>query len=280
MKSISIIYKISLLLVIITLIPLVIMSSYISSDFPILKKQIDNASQLLQSESNNRFQKVEEIAIKNSKDTLDAQSEKIIRIRLHEISKQLSEFLRDVERDMLLLAELPQDAQTYLSFVNTKKKAVWFNRDTYDMLPVYSEVSFIGTDGVERIKIRNGSIRYDYLDLSKDKNLEFKSKATPDGTVINYFKEGMKLKEGEIYVSHIEGRILNITEAHAGNKNPYGKYAHGMQRFVAPVYQNGEKIGILMVGLDSIHVLEYMQHIRPLDYERLPLTDLLSGRSE
>ncbi len=277
MKSISIIYKISLLLVIITLIPLVIMSFYILSDFPVLKKQIDNTSRSLQSESDTRFQKVGEIAIKNSKDTLDAQSEKIIRIRLLEISKQISEFLRGVEEDTMLLTKLPQDEQTYLNFVNNKKKEVWFNKDTYAMLSVYSEVSFIGTDGVERIKIRNGSIRNDYLDLSKEKNLEFKARAMPDGPVINYFKEGMKLKEGEIYVSHIEGRILNITEAHAGNKNPYGKYAHGVQRFVTPVYRNGEKIGILMVGLDSIHILEYMQHIRPLDYERLPLTDLLSG---
>ena len=95
--------------------------------------------------------------------------------------------------------------------------------------------------------------------------------------MINYFKEGMKLKEGQIYVSHIEGRILNITEAHAGNKNPSGKYAHGIQRFVTPVYVDGEKTGILMLGLDSIHILEYIQHIRPLDYERLPLSDLLSG---
>jgi len=32
-----------------------------------------------------------------------------------------------------------------------------------------------------------------------------------------------------------------------------------------------------MLGLNSIHILEYMQHIRPLDYDRIPLTDLLSG---
>ncbi len=277
MKNISVIYKISFLLLIITLIPLSILSFYVLSDFPVLKKQIDNASQSLQSESAGRFQKVGDIAIKNSKDTLDAQSEKLIRMRLLEISKQISEFLRSVEDDTLQLAKLPMDGQTYQSFVNTKKKAVWFNKDNYAMLPVYSELSFIGTDGVERIKIRNGSIRYDYLDLSKDENLEFKARAAPDKPVINYFKEGMKLKEGEIYVSRIEGAILNISEAHAGNKNPYGKYAHGVQRFVTPVYRNGEKIGLLMLGVDSIHILEYMQHIRPLDYERLPLTDLLSG---
>ncbi|HEY9246451.1 MAG TPA: GAF domain-containing protein [Candidatus Methanoperedens sp.] len=253
------------------------MSFYILSDFPVLKKQIDNASQSLQSESDIRFREVGDIAINNSKDTLDAQSEKTIRIRLLEISKQISEFLRGVQDDTLLLAEQPQDAQTYLSFINAKKKAVWLSKDTYAMLPVYPEVSFIGTDGVERIKIRNGSIRNDYVDLKNDKNLEFKARATPGGQAINYFKEGMKLKEGEIYMSHIEGRILNISEAHAGNKNPGGKYAHGVQRFITPVYRNGEKIGILMVGLDSIHILEYIQHIRPLDYERLPLTDLLSG---
>src|SRR3990172_1850683 len=207
MKPVSVIYKISLLLLIIALIPMVIMSFYVLSDFPVLKKQIDNASMSLQSESDSRFQKVRDIAIKNSKDTLDAQSEKIIRIRLIEISKQISEFLRNVEKDTLLLARQPQDAQTYITFVNTKEKIIWFNRDTYDILPVYSEVSFIGTDGVERIKIRNGSIRTNYVDLSDERNLAFKARATPDGPVINYFKEGMKLKKDEIYISHIEGRI-------------------------------------------------------------------------
>ncbi len=277
MKRISVIYKISLLVLIIVLIPLVIMSSYILSDFPVLKKQINNATDSLQYESNLSFQKVKEIAIKNSEDTLDAQSDKLIRIRMIEISKQISEFLRGVEDDAIFLSTLPQDEQTYIGFVNSKRKAVWFNSDNYEMLPVYSELSFIGIDGLERVKIKNGSISKDLLDLSKDANLEFKSRVAPDAPVTNYYKEGMKLKKGEIYVSHIEGRILNITEAHAGNRNPFGKYAHGVQRFVTPVYRDGEKIGILMLGLDSIHVLEYMQHIRPLDYDRLPLTDLLSG---
>jgi len=253
------------------------MSFYILSDFPVLKKQINNATDSLQYESNQSFQKVKEIAIKNSEDTLDAQSDKLIRIRLTEISKQISEFLRGVQDDAIFLSTLPQDERTYLSFANSQRKAVWFNSDNYEMLPVYSELSFIGTDGVERVKIKNGYISKDLLDLSKDAFLEFKSQAAPDAPVTNYYKEGMKLKNGEIYVSHIEGRILNITQAHAGNRNPYGKYAHGVQRFVTPVYRDGEKIGILMLGLDSIHVLEYMQHIRPLDYDRLPLTDLLSG---
>jgi len=260
-----------------TLVPLVIMSFYIMTDFPVLKKQIDNSTGSLQYESNESFQKVKDIAIKNSEETLDAQSDKLIRIRLIEISKQISEFLRGAQADAIFLSTLPQDEQTYLGFVNAKQKSVWFNSDNYVMLPVYSQLSFIGTDGVERVKIQNGSIRKDFVDLSNDMNLEFKARANPGVHVTNYFKEGMRLKKGEIYVSHIEGTILNITEAHAGNKNPSGKYAHSIQRFVTPVYRDGEKIGILMLGLDSIHILEYMQHIRPLDYERLPLTDLLSG---
>src|SRR3990172_2814519 len=170
MKNISIIYKISILLLIITLVPLVIMSFLIVSDLPVLKDTIENAGQSLSRETDNSFREVEEITINYSKKALDAQSEKIIRIRLLEISKQISEFLRSVEDDTLILARQPQDAQTYLTFVNTKKKAVWFNKDAYDMLPVYPEVSFIGTDGVERIKIRNDSIKNDYVDLSNDKN--------------------------------------------------------------------------------------------------------------
>src|SRR4030067_147958 len=235
MKNISIIYKISILLFIIALIPPTIMFFFIVSDLPVLKDRIEKAGQSLAKESDKSFQKVEEIAINNSKQTLDTQSEKIIRIRLLEISKQISEFLRNVEKDTLILSRIPANEQTYLNYINTNKKVIWFDMDTYDILPVYSEVSFIGTDGIERIKIRKGSIKKNYVDLTEDNNLEFKAKSKPDGSVINYFKEGMKLKEGEIYVSHIEGRILNITEAHSGNKNPKGKDAHGVQRFVTPV---------------------------------------------
>lgn len=277
MKRISVIYKISLLLLIMTLVPLVILSFYIMTDFPALKEQIDNSTGSLQYESNASFQKVKEIAIRNSEDTLDDQSDKLIRIRLLEISKQISEFLRSTEDDTIYLSTLSPDEQKYLSFIISKKKSIWFDTDNYVELPIYSELSFIGIDGIERIKIRNGTIRKDFVDLKDDMNLEFKAKSAPGVNITNYFHEGMKLKKGEIYVSHIEGRVLNITEAHAGNKNPHGKYAHGVQRFVSPVYRDGEKIGILMLGLDSIHILEYMQHIRPLDYERLPLTDLISG---
>ncbi len=45
MKNISIIYKISILLLIITLVPLVIMSFFIMSDLPVLKDTIENAGQ-------------------------------------------------------------------------------------------------------------------------------------------------------------------------------------------------------------------------------------------
>ena len=72
------------------------MSFFIVSDLPVLKDTIENAGQSLSRESDNSFQKVEEITINYSKKTLDAQSEKIIRIRLLEISKQISEFLRNV----------------------------------------------------------------------------------------------------------------------------------------------------------------------------------------
>ena len=163
------------------------MSSYILSDFPVLKKQINNATDSLQYESNQSFQKVKEIAIKNSEDTLDAQSDKLIRIRLIEISKQISEFLRGVQDDAIFLSTLPQDERTYLNFMNSRRKAVWFNTDNYEMLPVYSEISFIGTDGMERVKIKNGSISKDLLDLSKDAFLEFKSRAAPDAPVTNYY---------------------------------------------------------------------------------------------
>jgi len=154
-----------------TLVPLAIMSFYILADFTILKKQIDNSTGSLQDESNTSFQKVKEIAITNIEETLDAQSDKLIRIRLLEISKQISEFLRSVETDAIFLSTLSQDEQTYISFVNSKQKSVWFNRDTIVLLPEYSEISFTGTDGVERIKIKNGSIKRDFLDLRKDMNL-------------------------------------------------------------------------------------------------------------
>lgn len=122
MKNISIIYKISILLLIITLVPLVIMSFFIMSDLPVLKDTIENAGQSLSRESDNSFKKVEEITINYSKKTLDAQSEKMIRIRLLEISKQISEFLRNAETDTLILSKLPPDEQTYLNFAVTRKK--------------------------------------------------------------------------------------------------------------------------------------------------------------
>ncbi len=44
--------------------------------------------------------------------------------------------------------------------------------------------------------------------------------------------------------------------------DPMIKY-NGVIRFVTPVFQNGSKIGILSLGLDHQHLMEFTQHVQP-----------------
>ena len=141
-------------------------------------------------------------------------------------------------------------------------------------IPIYKEVTFYDLDGKEKIKVSDFS--NELTDVSKRLNTYIKAET--------YFEKAKKLKEGEIFVSEVIGAALKThmigayTKARAekskrpfepeksgygGRENPLGKRFEGIIRFVAPVFENGQKLGYVTLALDHQHVMNFTDYVLP-----------------
>jgi PAS domain S-box-containing protein len=152
--------------------------------------------------------------------------------------------------------------------------------------PLYLEMTFIGLDGNEQIKV-TGSPRMDkrLKNISQRRNTYVRAET--------YWPELLRLKPGEIYVSDVIGayvpsRLIGMytpenaasrgleftpeTEAYAGRENPLGKRFQGIVRWAAPVVREGAVIGFVSFALDHDHIMEFTDHATPMGerYTELP----------
>lgn len=159
------------------------------------------------------------------------------------------------------------------------------------LIPLYHEVTFIGLDGRERIKVQTSDL------LSK----ELKDVSRPENTYAkaeHYFAELKNLKPGEIYVSDVIGpyvpsRILGPAtpkaaekrkipfqpeqEAYAGRENPVGQKFRGIIRWATPVVRNGKKIGYITLALNHDHILSFTDNLKPTNQRYDVIADASSG---
>lgn len=158
-------------------------------------------------------------------------------------------------------------------------------------LPLYHEMTFVGLDGEERLKISPTDL------LPKDlRNVTHKENTWCKAET--YFEELEKLQAGEIYVSRVIGPYLpspiigpytrNQTElagvpfapeqaGYAGKENPVGKRFQGIVRWATPVFQDGKKIGYVTLALDHTHLMEFTDHVVPTAERYSDISDAGSG---
>jgi signal transduction histidine kinase/DNA-binding response OmpR family regulator len=159
------------------------------------------------------------------------------------------------------------------------------------MQPLYHEMTFVGLDGHEKIKISMTDVLpRDLRDVSRRENTWCKAE--------DYFAAAGKLKEGEIYVSPVIGpyvpspvvgaytpakaKELGIPfapeeAAYAGKENPVGKHFQGLVRWVTPVFKDGKKIGYVTMALDHTHLMEFTDHVLPTSERFSDIADAGSG---
>ena len=177
----------------------------------------------------------------------------------------------------------------------------------YEDVPLYDEVTFIGLDGMEQIKIgtadneNSRKVRYGEWFVTGDKKLV----SDPKNTFIHaesYWPalEGLTDDIGDdIYVSDVIGAYVgsnyigmytpgNVAQtaldrgydieynpeaqAYAGMENPNGERFEGIVRWARPVYSGGEKIGYVTLALNHDHIMEFVDHQTPMAgrYTELP----------
>jgi signal transduction histidine kinase/CheY-like chemotaxis protein/HAMP domain-containing protein len=156
----------------------------------------------------------------------------------------------------------------------------------YESRPLYLEITFVDTDGNERIKVTTSPRMDGALKNVSDRRNTYVRAET-------YFSELKKLKPGEIYVSDVIGAYVGTRyigmytpgntaaagvdfrpdeDAYAGMENPRGKRFRGVVRWAAPVVRDGRIEGYVTLALDHDHLMEFTSHIMPTGdrYTELP----------
>lgn len=157
--------------------------------------------------------------------------------------------------------------------------------------PLYHEITFVGLDGKEKIKIeQTGLLPPDLRDVSRKENTWNKAET--------YFSELKKLKAGDIYVSEVIGsyvpsRVIGAVvpdkakslgipfepekEAYAGRENPSGKPFQGIIRWATPVVKNGVITGYVTLALDHTHVMSFTDNLMPTPARYTAISDATNG---
>jgi signal transduction histidine kinase/ActR/RegA family two-component response regulator len=157
--------------------------------------------------------------------------------------------------------------------------------------PLFLEITLIGTDGMEKMKVTSSDLLpKKLLDVSRKENTWCKAES--------YFNELTKLAPGEIYVSEVIGPYLPSPligpytkqrsmekgipfepeeAAYAGKENPVGKRFQGLIRWATPMVENGQITGYVTLALDHTHIMEFTDHLIPTEERYSAISDASSG---
>jgi signal transduction histidine kinase/CheY-like chemotaxis protein len=177
----------------------------------------------------------------------------------------------------------------------------------YEDVPVYDEITFIGLDGVELVKVGTadmpGSRKVNYAGwFITDDTKDISDRQNTFVRAETYWPEldNLTSRRGEdIYVSDVTGAYVGSNyigmytpdtvsaaasergyaieydperQSYAGEENPNGRRFEGIVRWASPVFADGEKIGYVTLALDHDHIMEFVDHQTPVNerYTELP----------
>ncbi len=157
--------------------------------------------------------------------------------------------------------------------------------------PLFFEMSFIDTHGMEQVKIQQGDLLKPGLrNVSLRENTFVKAET--------YWPALTRLKAGEVYVSEVIGpyvraqwigpytpaRALELSKpfkpeesGYAGLENPVGKHFRGIVRWATPVLSGGRIVGYVTLALDHAHLMAFSNGVRPTPERFAPIADPASG---
>ena len=157
--------------------------------------------------------------------------------------------------------------------------------------PLYHEITFVGLDGQEKIKVSaTDQLPRDLRNVARRENTYSRAE--------HYFSELGKLKPGEIHVSDVVGPYVRsryygpVTpetaakagipfepelEAYAGTENPNGGKFRGIVRWATPVARGGKVIGYVTLALDHAHIMRFTDNLMPTEARYTPISDATNG---
>jgi len=190
--------------------------------------------------------------------------------RIGDIAYRISEFLLSRENDLDALAQLERSPQAYLQFAQSRTGTIWtttaLGKEVRLNLPLFREVSFVDAQGQEQVRVElvcyanypfecAPEVASALYDVSDPLNTHFRSE--------DYFAQAQGLAAGEIYVSQPIGAYVAPNESYKSGLVGEGKRHQGLVRFVTPIEEEGERLGYVVLGLDTIHLMEFVAHFEP-----------------
>ncbi len=169
----------------------------------------------------------------------------------------------------------------------------------YKNVPLYDEITYVDLSGQELVKYVTPNSTKAHHPLSREK----RNVADRLNTYVKaetYFQHLSQLKPGEIYVSDVTGAYVGSNyigmytpeavakaaadrgyeieydpahQAFAGQENPNGQRFEGIVRWATPVAdENGQVKGYVTFALNHDHIMEFVDHITPMNerYTELP----------
>jgi diguanylate cyclase (GGDEF)-like protein/PAS domain S-box-containing protein len=160
-----------------------------------------------------------------------------------------------------------------------------------EMRPLFAEMTFIGLDGRERVKVTTGVAGTPELADISDRRRTFAKAET-------YWRDLQQLKPDEIYVSEVIGTYVGSRiigpylpetarkagiafapeqSAYAGTENPVGRRFRGIVRWAMPIERNGVRVGYVTLALDHDHIRQFTDRIVPTAKRYTPISDAIDG---
>ena len=173
------------------------------------------------------------------------------------------------------------------------------DRMEYESIPLYDEITFVGLDGMEQVKV----VAPDSPKVNHPFDTAKKNVSRRENTYIGaerYYAALQEMAPGDIYVSDVIGAYVGSNyigmytpdivaqaaeergyeieynpeeQAYAGKENPGGERFEGIVRWATPVAgENGEVIGYVTFALNHDHIMEFVDYITPMNerYTSLP----------
>jgi diguanylate cyclase (GGDEF)-like protein len=158
-------------------------------------------------------------------------------------------------------------------------------------LPIYLEMTFVGLDGKETVKITTSpALSPERKDITQRRNTYAKAET--------YFAALKRLKPSEIYVSDVIGTYVGSKiigpftphtakergipfepekHAYAGKENPVGERFRGIVRWATPVSRGGKIVGWVTLALNHDHLMSFTDHIVPSGERYRDINDAFDG---
>lgn len=203
--------------------------------------------------------------------------------------------------------KLADDGQSWVPLKecsNTRSGGISTNRENDDMdgfhyrnpdpfeyryIPLYDEITYVGLDGSELVKVVTDSTKVNHPLDPRKRNVSDRSNTYIKAET--YYGRLSELAPGEIYVSDVVGAYVGSNyigmyvpgivaeatgeweddipyepeaQAYAGMENPNGKRFEGIIRWAAPVTgADGAITGYVTLALNHDHIMAFVDHLTP-----------------